>query len=248
MTTQTLAESLQEAFERCKASEGSLNERLALFAAAVRSLSPDFAAGVDRLVARLQQSHAGAAAPEPGDPMPPFVLPDSGDRLVSLDELLSNGPVAVVFNRGHWCPYCRLNTDALTRAQQQVADRGAQIVSIMPDRQQFTTELRVQTGAGFPILTDTDNGYALSLNLAIWVGAEMQRLMTDAGWDIAPYQGNDTWMLPIPATFVVGADGRIVERFIDPDYRKRMEIDDMLNALRAACSPGDATSPPTAAD
>ena len=46
------------------------------------------------------------------------------------------------------------------------------------------------------------------------------------------YQGNDSWMLPIPATFVVGQDGRIKARFVDPDYRKRMAIEDLIAALK----------------
>ena len=52
--------------------------------------------------------------------------------------------------------------------------------------------------------------------------------------DLPRYQGNDAWMLPIPATFVVGTDGLIKARFVDPDYRKRMDIDEMIAALRAA--------------
>jgi peroxiredoxin len=79
-----------------------------------------------------------------------------------------------------------------------------------------------------------DNGYAMSLNLAICVGEEMKRMMAESGWDLPAYQGNDAWMLPIPATFIVATDGRITARFVDPDYRKRMAIEDMLDALKAA--------------
>jgi peroxiredoxin len=164
--------------------------------------------------------------------MPPFVLPDDTGRLISLEQLLRNGPAAVVFHRGHWCPYCRISADALVQAQREVKDRGGQIVAIMPDREEFTAELRAETKAPFPILTDIDNGYALSLNLAIWVGAEMERLIAEAGWDLPAYQGNAAWMLPIPATFVVGTDGKVKARFVDPDYRKRMAIEDLLAALR----------------
>ena len=85
----------------------------------------------------------------------------------------------------------------------------------------------------FPILIDVDNGYALTLNLAIFVGLEMQKFMKGAGWDIAPYQGNDAWILPIPPTFVVSRDPIIRARFVDPDYRKRMAIDVIVDALRA---------------
>jgi peroxiredoxin len=232
MTSIPLSESLEEAFQHCRDMDASLNDRLKAFADAVRPLDPSFTGAVDRLIIRLQQSGAGAAAPGPGNPMPPFVLPDETGHLVSLEQLLSKGPAAVVFHRGHWCPYCRISTSALAQAQKEVQDQGSQIVAIMPDRQQFTTELKSEAKVPFPILTDVDNGYALSLNLAIWVGAEMERLMADAGWDLPIYQGNDAWMLPIPATFVVGTDGRIKARFVDPDYRKRMAIEDILNALK----------------
>ena len=59
-------------------------------------------------------------------------------------------------------------------------------------------------------------------------------MISEAGWDIAAYQGNDSWMLPIPATFIVGTDGRVRSRFVDPDYRKRMAIEDLLSALNDA--------------
>jgi peroxiredoxin len=72
----------------------------------------------------------------------------------------------------------------------------------------------------------------LSLGLVFWVGGEMQRLMLARGADPAESQGNDSWFLPVPATFIVGRDGIIKARHVDPDYRTRMEIDAVLEALR----------------
>ncbi len=234
MNSKPLSELLEEAFVQCRDMDASLAERLQAFAKAVKELGPIFQSSVDDLVARLRAHDVGDSAPKPGEKMPDFVLPDEKGHLVSLEQLLEKGPVAVTFHRGHWCPYCRINTRALAEAQEQIAAEGGQVAAIMPDRQHFTAELKAQSDAPFPILTDIDNGYALSLNLAFWVGAEMQELMTDAGWDVAPSQGSDTWLLPIPATFVVGTDGEVNARFVDPDYRKRMTIEDLLAALKAA--------------
>jgi peroxiredoxin len=234
MTSTPLPVALEEAFRDCRDMEASLGERLDSFAQAVRTLSPPFADAVDRLVTRLQQSGAGQNAPQVGEPMPPFHLPDEAGRVVSLEQLLSKGPVAVTFHRGHWCPYCRLNTKALAQAQTEIEGEGCQIVAIMPDRQQFAEKFKTESQARFPILTDIDNGYALSLNLVIWVGAEMERMIASAGRDIPNYQGNSSWMLPIPATFVVGTDRTVKARFVDPDYRKRMGIEALLTALRSA--------------
>ena len=234
MNSKPLSELLEEAFVQCRDMDASLAERLQAFADAVGELGPIFQSSVDDLVARLRAHDVGDNAPRPGEKMPDFVLPDERGQLVSLGQLLEKGPVAVTFHRGRWCPYCRINTKALAEAQDEIAAEGGQVAAIMPDREHFASELKAESGAPFPILTDIDNGYALSLNLAFWVGEEMQKLMCQAGWDIAPSQGSDTWLLPIPATFVVGTDGEVKARFVDPDYRKRMTIEDLLAALKAA--------------
>jgi peroxiredoxin len=228
-----MANPLDETFEQCRDMDASLTERLSIFADAVRAQAPAFTAAVDRLIKRLQDSGAGDEAPQPGDVMPTFVLPDDTGRLVALQALLRAGPVAVTFHRGHWCPYCRININALAKAHDVISREGGQIIAIVPERQEFAAEFKNDARARFPILTDMDNGYAMSLNLTIWVGEEMKRLIRDEfGHDIASFQGNDAWLLPIPATFIVGRDGRIKQRFVDPDYRRRMAIDDLLVALR----------------
>jgi peroxiredoxin len=234
MTEKSLSEALHEAYVEARDMDASLAERLQAFADSVRRLGPHFQETVDKLVARLKEQGVGENAPKPGEPMPLFALPDESGRLVSLDTLLEKGPVAITFHRGYWCPYCRINTRALAQAQGEIAAEGGQVAAIMPDRQHFTTELKTESEAPFPILTDIDNGYAMSLNLAFWVGAEMQEMMTGAGWDVSRSQGSNTWLLPIPATFVVGTDGEVKSRFIDPDYRKRVAVEDLISALKSA--------------
>ncbi|PJG50267.1 peroxiredoxin [Bradyrhizobium forestalis] len=226
------AEQLRLAFQRCRDMDGTLNEQLRAYADASRTVFPAYGEAVDRLVARLNGNGGGETAPRPGDSMPPFVLPDEGGRLVALPSLLERGSVAVMFFRGHWCPYCRLNVRAVVQAQERIKAIGAQVVAIMPETQEYTRQVKADSGAPFPILTDLDNGYALSLNLAIWLGNEIQQVLSYQ--DMAKFHGNDGWMLPIPAVFVVGRDGIVKARFVDPDFRKRMEIDDLVEALERA--------------
>jgi peroxiredoxin len=198
----------------------------------VRTYQPHAAAIVDRLVARLRRHSAGEGAPNIGDEMPLFALPDENGRVVALSDLIAQGPAIVTFHRGHWCPYCRISINTLARAQPRIEALGARMVAIVPDRQSFAAEMKHDAGARFPILTDMDNGYAMSLNLAIWVGAEMVEFMSSIGRDLPRYQGNDAWVLPIPATFVIGPDGRVKARFADPDYRTRASVEDLIAALR----------------
>ena len=163
---------------------------------------------------------------DPGEAMPPFMLPDETGRLGQPGIAGRQGPVVVMFYRGHWCPYCRLNVRAVIQAQDQIKALGGQIVAIMPETQKYAERFKSDSGAPFPVLTDLDNGYALSLNLAIWLGSEIQQLLSYL--DLSEFHGNDGWVLPIPATFVVGRDGVVKARFVDPDFRKRMEIDDLI--------------------
>jgi peroxiredoxin len=197
-------------------------------------LNASFAEAVDRLVSRLNAGSAVAASPKAGEPMPSFLLPDHTDRLVSLEDLVAKGPVAVTFARGHWCPYCRIAVSALAEIADDAKALGAQIVAIVPDRQRFAAQLRAETAAPFPILTDVENGYALSLGLVFWVGEEVQKFMLARNANLSEAQGNDSWFVPVPATFIVGGDGIIIMRHVDPDYRTRMEVDSVLEALRLA--------------
>jgi peroxiredoxin len=226
------AERLKLAFQQCRDMPGTLKEQLDAYAVAGREIFPAYAEAVDRLVARIHENGGAESAPRPGDPMPPFILPDEAGRLVELNSLLGKGPVAVMFYRGHWCPYCGLNMRAVIQAFDQINAVGGQVVAIMPEVQEYTEKFKIESGAPFPVLTDLDNGYALSLNLAIWLGSEIQRLLSYQ--DMSSFHGNDGWVLPIPATFVVGRDGLVKARFVDPDFRKRMEIDDLIAALKGA--------------
>lgn len=225
---ETFGQAVQAAMEL----DAPLNERLAVIWGAVQTFRPKSAKAVGELVDRLKNRSAGATAPDVGERLPNFLLPDENGRLVSLSGLLKQGPVVVSFQRGHWCPYCRVSTVSLVEVQDEVAALGARIVAILPERRRFTTILKAETGARFSLLSDMDNGYALSLDLVMWVGPDMEVLMAEGGIDLPSYQDNSSWFLPIPATFVVGTNGVIATRHVDPDYRKRMQTDELLAALR----------------
>src|SRR6516162_7806602 len=106
-----------EAFRIARDSDAPINQRLETYAATLRALNPAASAITDRMVDRLKRAGAGLNAPLIGDPMPPFLLPDDSAHLVSLEELLHNGPAAVALHRGHWCPYCRINAHALAHIE-----------------------------------------------------------------------------------------------------------------------------------
>jgi peroxiredoxin len=176
----TLPEALIEAESR----NASLGARLAAYRDSTRRIRPDLAKAYDDLVARLDMLDNGAIGPQIGEPMPEFNLPDENGRLVSLSSLLRSGPAVISLNRGHWCPYCKLELRSLAAIHDEIRQLGARIVSIMPDTATFTGDYAAQNKLPFPILSDMDLGYSLSLGLIFWVGAEIQRPTKTPAWSL----------------------------------------------------------------
>lgn len=226
-----LVAALEEKFQAVRNEDWPLSRRLQAIADEVRTKGPDFAAAVDTFVARLISTQAGAGAPNVGEPMPDFTMPDQDGRLVTLSDILADGPAVLAFHRGHWCPYCRLNMVGLAEIQNDIAP--ARIYAISAELSRFTKALRAEAGAAFPFLTDLDAGYALSINLAILVDETMAALIAGAGWNIPEYQGSAAWIHPVPAVFIVDQQGLVRLRHVDPDYRRRMELDEIVAAVRA---------------
>jgi len=217
------------AFEKARTSDAPLSDRLRIIADVVGSNYPEFTEVADSFVQRLEAAKAGASAPKVGERLPLFLLPDQDGRLVSLEDVLEKGPAVVAFVRGHWCPYCQLNVTALAEIEERA--EPVQIVAISPETQHYSRLLREEARAKFPFLTDIGAAYALSLNLAIWIDQTFSSAIAQSGCDVPLYNGTPSWILPIPAVFVVGRDGTIIARHIDPDYRQRMEINQLLGCV-----------------
>jgi peroxiredoxin len=138
------------------------------------------------------------------------------------------------FNRGHWCPYCRLEVRALKELHPDISAAGGRLFSIVPETAAFSERMRQASDLPFGVLTDVDLGYALSLGLAFWVGRDVTEIYQSRGIDLPRYQGNNHWLLPIPATFVVAPDGRITASHVDAEFRRKMSIENIRKAINGA--------------
>ena len=194
---------------------------------------PEFKLLNDRLFERLAASGAAEGALRSGAPLLPFTLPDSDGRLVSTGDCLKSGPLIVSFNRGYWCPYCRLELLALEEIFERVKKLGGTIISITPQRAPAANQLKEMCETTFSMLCDIDNGYALECGLMMSIGEAFDQAFREFGVDLATDQGNDGQFLPIPATYVVGQDGLIVADYVHPDIRKRMAPEKILDALES---------------
>ncbi len=227
------AQMLAQALAQADASDARLDEKLAAYVERSREVLPEVLAAYDRLVARLERAGAGSNAPAAGEELPAFALPDNTGRIVHLEQLLAHGPLVVSFNRGHWCPYCRLELRALMRAAGRLRQRQVEIVSIMPEMGELRDKMVAEHTLPFPVLTDLDLGYSLQLGLVVAVDPDIIEIYRGLGIDLPRFQGREGWFLPIPATYVVDANRRIKAGFVNPDFRKRMTLEQIEIALNA---------------
>jgi len=174
-----------------------------------------------------------------GAQAPDFTLFEAGtDERVSLSAATSQGPVILSFYRGQWCPYCNLEARALEAIRPAICELGGDIYLIGPESVENALKLREKTGATIPLLPDTDAAVASSFGLVFQLPSIFQEQYADIGRDLPAQNPGAGWRLPIPATFVIGADRRIVARYVDADYTRRMEPDAVLAAARSAMVKG----------
>lgn len=222
---------LEKAWAEAAAMDDTLQTQLDFFVAASRRIEPEVHLAYDRMIERVTRAGGGACAPAVGDMLPDALLCDQGGRLVSLSSLCAQSALVVSFNRGHWCPFCRLQLNALKRAGSKFAASGARIVSIVPETAEYSCRMIEMNDLPFPVLSDVDHAFAMELGLATWMGEEIETLYAAGGLDLARFQGGRSGLLPIPATFVLAQGGRVLARFVEPDFQKRMALDAIGAAL-----------------
>ncbi|HAT2869694.1 TPA: AhpC/TSA family protein [Serratia marcescens] len=167
-----------------------------------------------------------------GDAAPGFTLSDSENRPCSSTALLAKGPLVVSFYRGIWCPYCTLDLQALQAALPAITQYGAQLLAVSPQSAVHSRQAARDHDLTFPLLSDTGNRLAAQFGLRYrlpdaLIALYQQRL----GLDLAQFNQDDSWTLPLPARFVIARDGRIVYAEAHADYTQRPEPQALLSVL-----------------
>ncbi|MBA2117052.1 peroxiredoxin-like family protein [Bremerella alba] len=200
--------------------------------ASTRQNNPEFAKLVDDLLASAEMFQSGANAIKVGENAPTFALPNPVGERVSLSDLLVQGPVVVTFYRGSWCPYCNLQLQAMKQRLPELHALGANLVAISPEVPDESMSPAEQAAFEFPVLSDQDALVAAQYGVA-WQVPEpiLEHMRNDRNLELAKINGGNGSVLPIPATFVLNRDGIVTWRFVDVDYRKRAEPDDIVAAL-----------------
>jgi peroxiredoxin len=169
---------------------------------------------------------------KPGDRAPDFNLPDTRGGYVRLKDLLAAGPVVLSFYRGGWCPYCNLELRALQQVLPEITRLGAKLVAVSPQTPDETLSTTEKNALSFSVLSDIGSTAAKSFGIAYDLAEELRPLYARSGHALPEKNGDGSWLLPIPATYVIDTDGTVALAFVDVDYRNRLEPAEILAALQ----------------
>lgn len=212
-----------------------LNEQLADFSAkGLASMPEEVRATMQGALADLIASGLADQALGVGDTVPDFELSNQHGETVSLSDLLVDGPLVISFYRGGWCPYCNIEMKALQEKLPDIIDLGAQLIAVSPELPDNSMTTAEKNAISFDILSDLGNKVADAFGLVFTLPVPLQPLYKNFGIDLVENNGDDSLTLPIPATYVVGQDRKIIHAYVETDYTKRLEPATVVEALKAA--------------
>lgn len=184
---------------------------------------PEIRDAMARADMALAASGLADGAAKGGDFAPDFQLPDARGGMVRLSDLLASGPAVVSFYRGGWCPYCNLELRALQAAESSFRALGASLVAVSPQTPDESLSSAEKNALTFPVLSDVGSSVAKSFGIAFDLAKELRPIYTRFGHALPDKNGDESWVLPLPATYVIDKDGTIALAFVDIDYRNRLE-------------------------
>ena len=170
---------------------------------------------------------------KPGDAFPRVTsLVDARGNAFDLAAALEPTPAIITFYRGGWCPYCNLELRAYQHRLETIEALGATLIAVSPECPDESLSTAEKNDLRFTVLSDVGGALASALGIRFTLSDAVRPFYEKAGHALPERNGDGSWALPMPATFVVERGGRIAAAFIEPDYRQRLEPDDAIAALR----------------
>jgi peroxiredoxin len=190
-----------------------------------------------RATMELIETGQAQRAKKVGDIAPSFTLSDHEGKPVSMSDLLKNGPLVITFYRGVWCPYCNIELRALQAALPEILLRDAGLVAISPQTPVNSRRSQRDNKLAFSILSDAKSEVADAFGIRFALPAYLADLYKSFGNDLTVVNDDSSWVLPMPARYIVAPDGTIAYSEINPDYTQRpdpSELYPILDQLRSA--------------
>ncbi|APW65213.1 MULTISPECIES: peroxiredoxin-like family protein [Arcobacteraceae] len=184
---------------------------------------------------KLEEQSISKNALKVGDKAPDMKLPNAVGKEVSLYETLEENDFAVVsFYRGVWCSYCNLELKALQEKNEELISLGAKLLAVSPQSPDASLSTKEKNELAFEVLSDNENVIAKEYGLVFSLAEELRPIYLSFNIDIPANNDEDSYELPMPATYVINKNKEIIFSFVNEDYTKRCEPQDVVDAIKAA--------------
>jgi peroxiredoxin len=163
---------------------------------------------------------------------PDFKAKDQHGKYIRLKDVLKQGPVVLVFYRGHWCPFCNRQLKKLEDSLQFIRDKGATLIAVSPEKPENISKTVEKTGADYSILHDEGLKIMKAYEVEFEVQENTINRYRNTGIDLEKINGKDWKYLPVPAIYIIDKESTITYRFFDTDYKKRPSVQEILKNLK----------------
>jgi peroxiredoxin len=184
-------------------------------------------------VAELKQRNLAPNILPVGAKAPDFELPDHDGKLIHSTELLAKGRLVLCFIRGRWCPFCVGQMEAMNLIVPQIEQAGATFIAISPQTVKQSYFMHDQHKLHFPMLSDVGNNLARQFRLTYRVPAAQEAIYRRAFVNLPLVNGDDSWELPIPATYILDKDATVIYASANEDYTDRPEPSEIVARCRS---------------
>ncbi|WP_394219388.1 peroxiredoxin-like family protein [Halobacillus trueperi] len=184
-----------------------------------------------KAIDELETSNEGEGL-STGEKAPNFNLPDAKGKTVELYEQLKSGPVVLTFYRGGWCPYCNMELRAYQQILGEIHGEGAELIAISPQTPDQSLTTQEKNELNYHVLSDVGNEVANQYNLVYQLPDYLVDVYKDKGLHVDKHNGDETWTLPVSATYIIDTDGTIMYDYTKADYKDRAEPSDVLGELK----------------
>ena len=188
-----------------------------------------------RVIAELHAGQIESHALSSGDKAPEFELKDHNGLVVSSADLWAQGRaqgrIVVCFFRGRWCPFCVGQLEAMNLILPEIEAAGASLVAVSPQTVQQAFFMADQHKLRFPLLSDAGNRLARQFGLVYRVPDYQEPIYRRAFINLPFVNGDESWELPVPATYILAPDLNILNAWVNADYTERPEPEDIVRVL-----------------
>jgi peroxiredoxin len=190
-----------------------------------------------QVVAELKGRQLAANILPVGAKAPAFELPDHDGKLVSSSDLLAKGRLVLCFIRGRWCPFCVGQMEAMNLVLPQIEQAGATLLAISPQTMKQSFFMHDQHKLRFPLLSDAGNKVARQFGLTYRVPQPQEAIYRRAFVNLPFANGDESWELPIPASYILDRDATVLYASANEDYTERPEPADIVQFLQDRIGP-----------